>query len=181
MYCQLKNLPEAARGLSRRERAVLNLRKSVRTWVGRIGRVLRDPGRLWARGRRKGGTGTISPAGRRVLGLAPGERVRVRPFEEILSTLDAEGRAEGLGFMTAAMKKYCGGDFTVRKRVRFFFDERRREMRKGRDIVILDGVYCETPPAEADDWSGCERTCFLFWKEAWLERLPDEGRKTPCP
>jgi hypothetical protein len=90
--------------------------------------------------------------------------------------LDEEGRTDGLGFMTSAMRKYCGGIYTVRKRIRLFFDERRREMLKARNVVILDGVYCESPPDDTEDWAGCDRTCFLFWKEAWLERVPDEPR-----
>ena len=44
-------------------------------------------------------------------------------------------------------------------------------MSKVRDVVMLDGVYCESAPYDRQDWAGCDRTCFLFWKEAWLERV----------
>ncbi len=42
-----------------------------------------------------------------------------------------------------------------------------------KDVVILEGVHCEPPPDIGEDWAGCKRTCFLFWKEAWLERVAD--------
>jgi hypothetical protein len=50
-------------------------------------------------------------------------------------------------------------------------------MLKLRDVVILDGVYCESEGSSNEAWAGCDRTCFLFWKEAWLERAerPDGG------
>jgi len=111
------------------------------------------------------------------LGLKEGERVRVKLLEEIRDTLDGEGRCGGLGFMDVEMKKYCGGIYTVRKQVNLFFDERRWRMLKVRDVVILDGVFCELPAKAAEDWGGCDRTCFLFWKEPWLERVKPEEDK----
>ena len=45
-----------------------------------------------------------------------------------------------------------------------------RRMLRIRNTVILDEVYCEPPADGSDDYAGCHRTCFLFWKEAWLER-----------
>ncbi|OGP51145.1 MAG: hypothetical protein A2Y79_03390 [Deltaproteobacteria bacterium RBG_13_43_22] len=113
-----------------------------------------------------------------LLGLKGGERVRVKSLEEINDTLNAEGRCGGLGFMTVEMKKYCGGIYTVRKRIHWFFDERRWRMLKVKDTVILDEVFCELPANIEEDWAGCDRTCFLFWHEAWLERLPvQEGNR----
>ena len=66
---------------------------------------------------------------------------------------------------------YCGKSFTVRKRIRRFFDERTRRMVKLRDVVILEGVFCEVSPLGFEEYAGCDRTCFLFWKESWLERV----------
>ena len=110
-----------------------------------------------------------------LLGLKEGEKVRVKSLEEINDTLNAEGRCGGLGFMTVEMKKYCGGVYTVRKRIHWFFDERRWRMMKVRDTVILDGVFCELQANVEEDWAGCDRTCFLFWHEAWLERVTPEA------
>ena len=103
------------------------------------------------------------------LRLREGERVRVKPLEQIRATLDPVGDCEGLGFMPI-QAAFCGREFTVRKRVERFFDERTRRMLRIRNTVILDGVFCEPPAGGPDDYSGCHRTCFLFWKEAWLER-----------
>jgi len=111
------------------------------------------------------------------IGLKAGERVRVKSLEEIQDTLDGDGRCGGLGFMDVEMKKYCGGIYTVRKRINLFFDERRWRMLKVRDVVILDGVFCELPAKAEEDWGGCDRTCFLFWKEPWVERLKPEEDK----
>ena len=53
-----------------------------------------------------------------------------------------------------------------------FFDERTRRMLRLRDVVILDEAICAPPLEGAHDYAGCDRTCFFFWKEAWLERIP---------
>ncbi len=103
--------------------------------------------------------------------LAPGDVVRVRTMAEIEATLDDNGRCGGMEFLPVVMAKFCGQTRTVRGRVDRFFDERNWKMLKLRDAVILDDVYCQ-PPREADiAWAGCARSCFLFWKEAWLERI----------
>lgn len=111
-----------------------------------------------------------------VLGLSPGERVRVKSFEGIRQTLDAAGRCGGLSFMPSVMTKFCGGTYTVQKRINRFFDERRWRFFRLRDVVILNSVFCESPVDGEEDWAGCDRTCFLFWKEAWLERIREDER-----
>jgi hypothetical protein len=113
------------------------------------------------------------------LDLKAGERVRVKSLEEIKKTLDHDGRCEGLGFMDLVMEPFCDQSFTVRKQIGLFFDERNWRMQKLRKVVILDEVYCELPVQnKALEWAGCDRTCFLFWKEAWLERLGPDGPAT---
>ncbi len=106
-----------------------------------------------------------------VLGLEPGDRVQVKSVEEIGATLDQEGKFEGLAYIPALMDRYCGQTYTVRKRAVRFFDERSWRMVKVKNVVLLDEVFCE-PPRHIDcDWAGCDRTCFLFWKEGWLRRV----------
>jgi hypothetical protein len=73
--------------------------------------------------------------------------------------------------MGTAMDKYCGGTYEVFKRIELFFDERSQRMLKLSNVVILKDVYCDTQLNPDYDWSGCQRMCFLFWKEAWLERV----------
>lgn len=103
------------------------------------------------------------------LGLRPGEWVRVKSAESIRATLDRDGRYERLAYMDVVMDRFCGQAFRVRNRVDRFFDERTWRMMKLRNVVLLDGVHCQSEPDAAPVWAGCQRACFLFWKEAWLQ------------
>jgi hypothetical protein len=149
------------------------------TWIAKRGarsldllrRGLRDPAsalrRLAGRALRAAGPARALPGN---LGLRPGERVRVRPATELRATLDATGRCRGLALMPE-MERFAGRELVVKKRVELFFDERTREMRRLRDVVILEGACCEGRQSDPWDYAGCDRSCFLFWKEAWLERV----------
>ncbi len=103
------------------------------------------------------------------LRLQPGERVRVRPAEEIRKTLDEEGKFRGTLF-TRDMWQYCGREMVVFKRVNMFLDERTNKIRKIRNTVLLKDAYCSGERAFGER---CDRSCFLFWKEIWLERVED--------
>ena len=97
------------------------------------------------------------------LDLRPGEIVEVRTREEISATLDGTGRNNGLVFMPE-MYKYCGKRFRVYKRVERMLIEGTGELRRMKNTVLLDGLIC-------DGWNGaCDRSCFYFWREAWLRR-----------
>jgi hypothetical protein len=181
-HCQVRVLPEAQLSIRAHEQlrgAVVKLRRSLRS---RAANVLSDPGLLWRKAREVLLRAPQAPlaAGHQArhaappLGLRPGDRVRVKSLEEIRRTLDARGRCDRLAFMPSAMSKYCGAVFAVHKPVRFFFDERQQRLCRLRDVVILEGVFCEPPLEIPEDWGGCDRTCFLFWKEAWLERVHPE-------
>ena len=101
--------------------------------------------------------------------LKAGERVRVRPLAEIEATLDDQDCLGGLSFMPA-MADFCGGSYRVFKSVHLVYDECGKVMRKVRHCVILEGVICDG----SRQWhkEGCDRSCFYFWKEQWLEREP---------
>ncbi len=103
--------------------------------------------------------------------LEPGDRVRVKSAEAIQQTLDARGMCGGLHFMPVQYQ-YCGRTFRVVKQVRTFLDERDFRVKRLRRVVLLDGVYCDGSPLEPDP---CDRMCFLFWKEAWLEKVDETG------
>ncbi|HEY3268880.1 MAG TPA: hypothetical protein VGM37_18340 [Armatimonadota bacterium] len=98
------------------------------------------------------------------LGLRPGDLVRVKPLEEIRSTLDSEGAHRGLVFQPE-MAVFCDGVYRVRGRVRGIYLEESRLQQRIRDTVILEGVYCNGRRVQ------CDRSCFLFWREAWLDRV----------
>jgi hypothetical protein len=107
------------------------------------------------------------------LKLQPGERVRVKSLEEILATLDQNGCFERLAFMQTEMERYCGRELRVLKRVDQFFDERTRRLLKLRNVVLLENAFCEPAPDADHPFAGCKRTCFLFWKEGWLNRVSE--------
>jgi hypothetical protein len=101
-----------------------------------------------------------------VLGLQPGELVRVKSKEQILATLDRNGRNRGLSF-DAEMLKYCGTQARVLRRVTQIIDERTGRMRRlPRDCIVLEGVVCQ-----ADYHRFCPRGIYQYWRELWLERV----------
>ncbi|MBV9782138.1 MAG: hypothetical protein JOY62_19425 [Acidobacteriaceae bacterium] len=99
-----------------------------------------------------------------VLDLQPGEVVEVKQFEEILQTLDGRGRCYGLVF-TPEMKKHCGRRYRVFKRLELMFDEYRHTQRRLKNTVLLENVHC------TGEGIGCDRACFLYWREVWLRRV----------
>jgi hypothetical protein len=133
---------------------------------------------LWRRGadylrrrtrRRSAGPAAVRPLGpEEVLNLQPGDWVEVKSLEEIHATLDARGRNRGLLF-TGDMRGYAGKRFRVFKRVESIFLEESKQRRTLKNTVLLEAAYC---PGIA---FRCDRSCFLFWKEAWLRRTSMEG------
>jgi hypothetical protein len=65
------------------------------------------------------------------------------------------------------MVQFCGKTYKVFKRVNKVFMHRDNKMQKCRGVVLLDGVLCHGYGPEID----CDRACFFFWKEAWLEKV----------
>lgn len=102
--------------------------------------------------------------------LKPGTKVRVRSQEEIAVTLNEWNQLKRCAFMEE-MWPYCGTTQTVFKRVGQFLDERDYLIKKCRGTVILDGVYCEG----TRDFGPCDRSCFFFWREEWLEPIADSA------
>ena len=98
----------------------------------------------------------------------PGDTVPIRSKEEIRSTLDKWNQSKRCSF-TEEMWPYCGTTQRVFKRVEKFLDERDYLLKKCRGIVILEGVFCEG----TKDFGPCDRSCFFFWREEWLEKLDD--------
>jgi hypothetical protein len=98
--------------------------------------------------------------------LQEGDRVKVRPFYEIKPTLDNKGYYKGMLFIDD-MVQFCGKTYNVFKRVDKVFMHRDKKMQKCRSVVLLEGVLCHGYGPEID----CDRTCFFFWKEDWLEKI----------
>lgn len=99
--------------------------------------------------------------------MRAGEVVEVRSREEILATLDRDGSLDGLPFMPE-MLALCGQRLTVAKRADKTCDTiEHRGLRRMKDTVHLEGARCS-----GSAHGGCQAACQLFWKEAWLRRVP---------
>lgn len=99
------------------------------------------------------------------LNLRVGEWIEVRNREEILATLDEQGRLENLPFMPE-MLQYCGQHLRVFKRADKTCDYIQPwSIRRMTDTVHLEGVRCDGVGHD-----GCQAGCLIFWKEAWLKR-----------
>jgi hypothetical protein len=89
------------------------------------------------------------------------ELVEVKSLSEILQTLNAEGKLEGLPFMPE-MIALCGRQIRVHRRA-----DRTcvagGEFRRMKATVFLQESRCD-----GSSHDGCQRGCLLFWKEAWL-------------
>ena len=99
-----------------------------------------------------------------VLNLQPGELVAVKSEEEIRETFDGKNSSKGLLFLPE-MKDYCGKQFRVFKRLERMMIESSGEIRRVKNTVLLEGVMCD-----GSKHNGCDRSCFFYWREAWLRK-----------
>jgi hypothetical protein len=102
------------------------------------------------------------------LGLKPGELVEVKSIDEILATLGPDRKYKGLLWMTG-MRKFCGKRYRVFKRIENILLEANGDSRKMTNTVILEEVMCD-----GAEFGGCDRSCFHFWREAWLKRIEED-------
>ncbi len=99
------------------------------------------------------------------LGLRAGDWVVVRSKEEILSTLDANGRLEELPFQPE-MFAFCGRRMRVAKVAHKTCDNiKKTGGRRMENAVHLEGGRCD-----GSAHGGCQADCVFFWKESWLRR-----------
>lgn len=116
--------------------------------------------------------------------LRSGDLVRVRDADAILATLDVTGRLDGLPFMPE-MWSYIGRTLVVDAVVHRTCDTVKTGGTSGTTramerVVHLAGLRCD-----GSAHGGCQAGCLVYWKEAWLERVP-AGRvaaaaPTPAP
>ena len=127
-------------------------------------------------------TGTIpidnpTPAPTKPLNLQPGELVRVKPHSEILKTLNTASKNRGLYF-DAEMVPFCGGTYSVLRRVNKIIDEKTGKMAKMKDeSIILDGVFCQARYSHCRMF--CPRAIYPYWREIWLERVSEVPAASP--
>ena len=93
-----------------------------------------------------------------------GDIVRVRSRDEILATLDADGRIDGQPFMPE-MLQFAGRELPVYKVAHKTCDTINwGGIRKLDHTVHLTGARCD-----GSAHGGCQADCLLFWREEWLE------------
>jgi hypothetical protein len=98
--------------------------------------------------------------------LTAGDRVRVRSLEEINSTLNQFNELGGCAFLLQ-MHQYCGTEQKVFRIMERFLDERDYKVKKTKGLVLLENNYCNGTPV----FGQCDRSCFLFWRAEWLEKV----------
>jgi len=160
--CQIKGLEQISEPLGKIEAAwqlqykikrVLKRRfRFIRNWLSRPGSAAYTTT----------GTGKIASS----QPFMAGQSVRVKPREEIQATLDNWSYLKGCAFMEE-MWAYCGTNQRILKPVNKFVDERDHRLKKTRGIVFLEGVHCEG----TIDYGRCDRNCYFFWREEWLEEV----------
>jgi len=132
---------------------------------------------LWRGGpfpRRRGTIPEGQPTPTGTIDLQPGELVRIKPYKEILNTLNTRDRNRGLYF-DAEEVPYCGGTYRVLKRVTKIIHEKTGKMLEMKTpCFILDSVVCQSRYSECRLF--CPRSIYSYWREIWLERV---GPK-PC-
>jgi hypothetical protein len=108
----------------------------------------------------------VAPSKYIPLNLQPSDLIRIRSKEEIKLTLDRWNQFRGCSFMPE-MSPYCGTTQRVLKPVNRFVDERDGRAKRAKGIILLEGVNCQG----TEDFGPCDRFCYFFWREEWLEKI----------
>jgi hypothetical protein len=131
-------------------------------------RTLPESMRLWGGRRYPFVHGAERKTPMESLDLQPGEWVRIKTFEQIRPTLDANGNNRGLSF-DAEMLKYCGRTARVLRRVEHIIDESSGKMLTMKTpCIVMADVVCTS-----DYHRNCPRGIYSYWREIWLERVPE--------
>jgi hypothetical protein len=101
--------------------------------------------------------------------------VEIRSKEEILSTLDRNGQLDGMPFMPE-MFAFCGKRFQVYKRAHKTCDT----VFPVRGRRVDQAVHLETR-CDGSAHGGCQASCLIFWKEAWLKPVGGSAPEDPAP
>jgi len=126
----------------------------------------------WAAKKQKAGRMEMPPP--IVHSLKSGDMVRVRSLKKIQATLDPWKELKGCAFLEY-MCQYCETTQRVLQPLERFLDERDYKVKKVQGIVLLEGVICRGTPV----FGRCDRCCYLFWREEWLEKINDDSSASP--
>ena len=126
-----------------------------------------DPPQISAANLKSNGFRELKPA---AIDLKPGDLVEVLSAAEIMSSLDADGKLDGLPFMPE-MLAFCGRPLRVSKRAD-------NTCALGQPRRIERTVHLEQTRCDGSAHRGCEAGCLFLWKEAWLRRATDGADKS---
>jgi hypothetical protein len=89
--------------------------------------------------------------------------IEVRSAQEIIATLDAQGKLEGIPFMPE-MLAFCG----QRHRV---FKTCEQTCAKGEPRHLSGAVHLKGVRCDGSAHQNCQAKCLMVWKEAWIRRV----------
>jgi hypothetical protein len=107
---------------------------------------------------------------RAAIALEPGDLVEVRSAAEVVSSLDSDGKLDGLPFMPE-MLAFCGRRLRVSKRAD-------NTCALGQPRRIENTVHLGQLRCDGSAHRGCEAGCLFLWKEAWLRRVNDRAEES---
>jgi hypothetical protein len=167
--CQLPGVPKFSTGLAK---------PMERSFIGSVKRLLALPWNRYVKQWLKrayyifagwrGGSSAQAAAEEFVpaVQFKQGDLVRVRSRSEIDSTLDPFKELKGCAFLPE-MYQYCDTQQRVLRSMQHFMDERDYKLKKVHGVILLENVICNGTPT----FGACDRCCFLFWREEWLEKI----------
>ena len=167
--CQLPSVPKFAIGLARpAERSLVGglKRMLAAPWNQHVKKWLKRAYYTSLRWREASPAQAAAREFAQAVSFEKGDIVKVRSQEEIVSTLDPFKELKGCAFLPS-MYQYCGTQQRVLMSMQRFIDERDYKLKKARGVVLLENVICSGTSL----FGACDRCCFLFWREEWLEKL----------
>jgi hypothetical protein len=118
---------------------------------------------------KKGSIPKGQPTPKGTLDLRPGELVRVKSHQEILNTLDVDGKNRGM-LWDSELVPYCGKTYRVLDKIARFIEEKTGLMQELKTpCVILESVTCSARYSTCRKF--CPRGIYSWWREIWLERV----------
>src|SRR5258708_39222437 len=105
--------------------------------------------------------------------LKPGDLVEVLSAAEIMSSLDADGKLDGVPFMPE-MLAFCGRRLRVSKRAD-------NTCALGQPRRIERTVHLEQPRCDGSAHRGCEAGCLFLWEGAWVRRAMRRPPRSRSP
>jgi hypothetical protein len=171
--CQIPNLQRIAEGeaqvgpqplIKRFKRAL------AKPWNYHGKKWLKKTWSVWNDWKSQPATSARAPAANPIVShFKAGDLCRVRSKAEIQATLNPWKELKGCAFLDD-MWQYCDTTQHILQPLERFLDERDYKVKKSKGIVLLENAICRGTPV----FGRCDRCCFLFWREEWLEKISSD-------